>query len=126
MAKSKQPSAAELKSLFTDMILNGYYHLQCIDKEILALDVKNLSEATEDQKNKLHALTMTFVLINDLLHPAHNVSKKLLKKEYEPLIDSYIRRQKNALEQKLVEKCVCKSCQEDNEVKEDKKTEGQS
>lgn len=122
MAKSK-PSAAELKSLFTDMILNGYYHLQCIDKEILALDVKNLADATEDQKNKLHALTMTFVLINDLLHPAHKVSKKLLKKEYGPLIDSYMRRQETALEQKLVEKCVCRSCQENNEAQEDKKAE---
>ena len=123
MVKSKQPSAAELKSLFTEMILNGYYHLQCIDKEILALDVKNLSEATEEQKNKLHALTMTFVLINDLMHPAHKVSKKLLKKEYGPLIDSYMRRQETALQQKLVEKCVCKSCQENNEAEENKKAQ---
>lgn len=121
MAKNK-PTAAELKSLFTEMILNGYYHLQCIDKEILALDVKNLSDATEDQKNKLHALTMTFVLINDLLHPAHKVSKKLLKKEYGSLIDSYMRRQETALAQKLVEKCVCKSCQENNEAEENQET----
>lgn len=123
---NKKPTAAELKSLFTEMILNGYYHLQCIDKEILALDVKNLDSATEDQKNKLHALTMTFVLINDLLHPAHKISKKLLKKEYEPLIDSYMRRQETALEQKIVDKCVCSSCQDKNETQADKKTEGQS
>lgn len=120
---NRKPTAAELKSLFTDMILNGYYHLQCIDKEILALDVKDLSQATEDQKNKLHALTMTFVLINDLLHPAHKVSKKLLKKEYGPLIDSYMRRQETALQQKLVEKCVCRSCQENNEAEENKKAQ---
>lgn len=122
MAKTKQPTAAELKSLFTEMILNGYYHLQCIDKEILAIDVKDLSQATEEQKNKLHALTMTFVLINDLLHPAHKVSKKLLKKDYEPLIDSYMRRQQDALNNKLVEKCVCKSCQENNEAQTSEET----
>ena len=121
MAKNK-PTSAELKSLFTEMILNGYYHLQCIDKEILSLDVKNLESATEDQKNKLHALTMTFVLINDLLHPAHKISKSLLKKEYEPLIDSYMRRQQTALDQKLVEKCTCLACGKEDEVKESQET----
>ena len=125
MAKNK-PSSAELKSLFTEMILNGYYHLQCIDKEILALDVKKIEDATQDQKNKLHALTMTFVLINDLLHPAHKISKSLLKKEYEALIDSYIRRQQTALEQKLVEKCSCIACGKDNEIKENQEAENPS
>ena len=125
MAKNK-PSSAELKSLFTDMMLNGYYHLQCIDKEVLALDVKKLEDATQDQKNKLHALTMTFVLINDLLHPAHEISKHLLPKEYEKLIDSYMRRQKDALSNKLVEKCVCKSCGKDDEAKENQKAENPS
>ena len=116
MSKNKKPTATEIKALFTEMILNGYYHLQCIDKEVLALDVKNLESATEDQKNKLHALTMTFVLINDLLHPAHKISRSLLPKEYEKLIDSYMRRQKDALDNKMVEKCVCKSCLENNET----------
>lgn len=115
MIKNK-PTAKEVKSIFTDLMLNGYYHLQCIDNEIRAIGVKDINDATEDQKNKLHALTMTFVLINDLLHPAHKISKKLLKKDYEPLIDSYIKRQKASIEQKAVEKCFCLSCKEDNET----------
>lgn len=119
VAKNK-PSSAELKSLFTEMILNGYYHLQCIDKEILALDIKKLEDATEDQKNKLHALTMTFVLINDLLHPAHKISKSLLKKDYVPLIDSYMKRHQISIEQNLVEPCKCMACGAGDEVKENK------
>lgn len=119
---NKKPTATELRNLFTEMILNGYYHLQCIDKEILALNVKKVEDATEDQKNKLHALTMTFVLINDLLHPAHKISKKLLKKEYEPLIDSYIRRQQNALEQKLVEPCKCIACGLEDDAQKNQET----
>jgi hypothetical protein len=121
MAKNK-PTATELRNLFTEMMLNSYYHLQCIDKEILALDIKNLSDATEDQKNKLHALTMTFVLINDLIHQGHNISKKLLKKDYLPLIDSYMRRHQTSIEQKLVDPCKCIACGVSDEAQEDQET----
>lgn len=109
----KKIKSAQVKSSFTELLLNSYHHLQCIDKEIKSLDIKDLESATEDQKNKLHALTMTFVLINDLVHPAHKLSKDLLPKEYEKLIDSYMRRQKVSLEQKLVDECFCLSCKED-------------
>lgn len=111
-----KPTAREIKDLLRELTLNGYHHLQCIDKEIKSLDIKDVSSAGEDVKNKLHALTMTFVLINDLLHPIHKISKKLLPKEYLPLIDSYIKRQSISLEQKLIDPCICSSCKEDHEA----------
>jgi hypothetical protein len=114
-------TSKELNSTMTELLLNGYHHLQCIDKEIKSLDIKDIESATEDQKNKLHAMTMTFVLINDLLHPAHKLSKKLLPKEYLPLIESYMKRQRVSFEQKLIDECFCLSCKEDkNEASSNK------
>jgi|GEM_PF-4089724 hypothetical protein len=112
---ANKPTAREIKDITKELALNGYHILQCIDKEIKSLDIKDVSSADEDIKNKLHALTMTFVLVNDILHPMHKLSKKILPKEYLPLIDSYINRHKISLEQKLIDPCICSSCREDNE-----------
>lgn len=113
---ANKPSAREIKDTTKELALNGYHILQCVDKEIKDLDIKEVDNATEDQKNKLHALTMTFVLVNDILHPIHKISKKLLPKEYLPLIESYMKRHKISLEQKLIDPCICGSCKEDNEA----------
>ena len=108
------------KAILTEIMSNGYYHIKAINNEIQALNeimkkegITDPQKASQAQQDQLRALTLTLTLVNDLMHPAHKVSKKLLKKSEGEFINFCINMQKIALTSKLVGECFCSSCKED-------------
>lgn len=118
MSKNKV-APAELRSVLNELLLNGYFHIKAINKEIHEMGITDPKEATAEQQNKLRAMTMTLTLVNDLLHPAHKISKKILPESEWPIVDYCIRAQKHAFELKLIDSCFCTSCKED-QLEQDK------
>lgn len=114
---SNKVSAKEIRSVMIELLSNGYHHIKAINSEIHTMGIKEPEKASEEDQNKLRALTLTLTLINDLIHPAHKMSKKLLNKCELPIIDYCMKAQKVAFESKLVDECFCNSCKEDkNEI----------
>ncbi len=103
-------SAKEARHLLRELMLNSYSHLKALNNEMQSLKIKDPAAASEEQQRTLQALMHTFVLINDLIHPAHEASKKLLYLCDTKFIDFCINAQKVAFETKMVETCPCSSC----------------
>lgn len=110
---SNKLSARDYKKALLEVVSNGYYHIQAINNEIQSMKIDDPKKATSEQQDKLKALTLTLTLINDLIHPAHAISKSILKGK-DQLIDYCINMQKIALENKLIDTCFCSSCAKDN------------
>jgi hypothetical protein len=116
MKPKNKVSAREIKSVFLEVLLNGYHHIAAINKELHELKIEDPNNATPEQQQKLRALTLTLTLINDLIHPAHKISKNMLKESQLPLVDYCMNMQKVALETKLVDECFCSSCSQDKKT----------
>jgi hypothetical protein len=108
---SNRLTAKDYKRVLIDVVSNGYHHIQAINNEIQSMKIEDPKNATQEQQDKLRALTLTMTLVNDLIHPAHILSKSVLKGKDE-LIDYCVRMQKIAFENKLVDECFCSSCKE--------------
>lgn len=119
MSQKSKTTAAEVKQVLTELLLNAYSHIKAVNNEIHALGIKDPQEASADDQNKLRAMTLTLTLINDIIHPAHEISKKILNKSEHPIIDYCIKAQKVAFESKLVDECNCTSCKNNKQVKND-------
>lgn len=110
---SKKYTSKDYKRVLTEVLTNGFYHIQAINNEIQAMKITDPATASQDDQNKLRALTMTLTLVNDLIHPAHPISYACTKVNPE-LIDYCVNIQKKALEHKLVDKCFCSICSQSN------------
>ena len=117
MTKQVSPKAKEVKLVLIEILSNGYNHIKAINNEIHALNIKEPQDATPEVQDKLKALTLTLTLVNDLIHPAHKMSKSLFNKCDMPIVDYCIKAQKVAFESKLVDDCYCGSCVEDKDGK---------
>jgi len=104
-------TARDYKRVLLDVVSNGYHHIQAINNEIQSMKIQDPKSATQEEQDKLRALTLTMTLVNDLIHPAHKISKSILKGKDE-LVDYCIRMQKIAFENKLIDECFCSSCKE--------------
>lgn len=117
MNQQIKPTAKEIKAVLIEILSNGYHHIKCINNEIHSMNIKEPEKESQEVQDKLRALTLTLTLINDLIHPGHKISKKILNKCEEPIIDYCMNAQKIAFTSKLVEECPCNSCKEDkNEI----------
>lgn len=114
MARSSKIPSKDIRRVFEEIIGAAYNHITCINNEIQKLNIKDVDKASQDDKNKLSALTHTIILINDLIHPAHKISKIMFNKCESTIVDLCIKLQREALDKKLVDECSCSSCKEDN------------
>jgi hypothetical protein len=108
--KSNTIGAKESRQLLRELMLNGYSHLKALNNEMQALKITDPATAPEEDQRKLQALMHTFVLINDLIHPAHEAAKRLLHKCDTRFIDYCMNAQRVAFESKMVETCPCSTC----------------
>lgn len=108
--------AKEARQYLRELMLNGYSHLRALNNEMQSLKIKDPATATEDQQRQLQAMMHTFVLINDLIHPCHEISKKLLNKCDTRFIDFCMTAQVEAFRAKMVDECPCLACKNRNEI----------
>lgn len=110
---SNRLTAKDYKRVLMDVISNGYHHIQAINNEIQQMKIEDPKSATQSEQDKLRALTLTMTLVNDLIHPAHKISKEMLKGKDE-LIDYCMRMQKIAFQNKLIDECYCSVCKSED------------
>lgn len=107
-------TAKDYKKVLIDVVSNGYHHIQAINNEIQSMKIEDPKKALPGEQDKLRALTLTMTLVNDLIHPAHDISRTFMKDKI-PLIDYCSNMQKIAFDNKLVDECFCGSCKTKSE-----------
>ena len=105
--------AKKVRQILTQVVATALNHIIYLNNEMAKMGIKDPKDASQEDRNKLAAMTHTIVMINDLIHPAHKILKPLLNKSEDPIIDLCIKIQKDALISKLVDPCLCNSCVDD-------------
>lgn len=111
---TKKYTARDYRRILTDVVTNGYYHIQAINNEIQAMKIADPKDASQSDQDKLRALTLTMTLINDLIHPAHEISRKIVD-DKQDLINYCVNLQKIAFTNKLIDPCFCSVCKDEVE-----------
>lgn len=106
---SNRLTAKDYKRVLSEVIEYSYNYLVHIHKDIEKL--KKIEKKSESDLRDLDALVHTFDLVNDIIHPAHDISRTLIK--IHPSFISYIQDMHKAqVKDKNPEPCWCSSCKE--------------
>lgn len=100
----------DYKKVLSEVIEYAYLYLVHIHKDIQ--DAKKIEKMTDQDLRNLDALVHTFDLVNDLIHPAHNISKHLVKMP-ESFIDYIKEMHTKQVKEKNPKQCWCSSCKEE-------------
>lgn len=118
MARTKAKyKAADIKIAMQEVLMNGLSHVKSLNNELQKMSVVDPTQATEEQKSQLAALTYTLSLIVDLLHPAHKVGYEILNKCDHPMLDFCEGTQRESFKSNIVDPCFCTSCKENKNEK---------
>lgn len=106
----------EYKQTLFEVLRNGYSHISELKKELGKFDIKSkedIEKLSQEDRDKFQSLVLVSTVINDLIHPGHNVSYNLFKdKDMHKFIDFCKEQQAFAFKEKAVEECSCSSCLE--------------
>lgn len=108
---------AALKIILSDVINIAMQHMTA-----LAIELKNLDITPDNMKSKstqelMAAETMSNILtiINDVIHPAHDIMTQLFDKNVEDFVTKCKTNQKLAIDKKMINpKCECYACRGNN------------
>jgi hypothetical protein len=81
--------------------------------ELKALDINdsNIKDKTPAQIATAQTMSNMLTIINDVIHPAHDIAVQLFDKDVSPFVDYCIKNQALAIEKKLISaSCNCNSC----------------
>lgn len=101
MAKKRNPTL-NAEQVLREVLLGAFLHIDSLNKAI-----DKLTDAEEQRRN---LLTLTAVLVNDIIHPAHKICRKYFP-GCEDMIDQFEENQKLAVDNKLVPPCKCSTCE---------------
>lgn len=106
---NKRISTKDYKRILSEVTEYAYNYLVHIHKDIAA--AKKAENKTEQDLRNLDALVHTFDLVNDLIHPAHDISRDLIK--IHPSFVDYIQEMhEKQVKAHNPEPCWCSSCKE--------------
>lgn len=106
---SKKLSSRDYKRVLTEITEYAYNYLIHIHKDIQ--NAKKIENKSEQDLGNLDALVHTFDLVNDIIHPAHNISRSILK--IHPTFIDYIQEMHiKQVKEHNPEPCWCSSCKE--------------
>ena len=112
---------ADYKRILTEVTEYAYNYMVHIHKEIQ--EVRKIEDKDDQVLRNLDALVHTFDLVNDLIHPAHDVSRKLL--EVHPSFIDYVKKMHvEQVRKHNPEPCWCSSCREEAQAELNKKNIG--
>ncbi len=103
---------AHIKQVLSDVISISMSHIQDIALKLKDLNIteENLKDQPEDKKQRSIVLNNILTLINDAIHPAHNLAKELYP-DATQFIELCQQNHKLAIERKLISSiCHCYSC----------------
>lgn len=106
-------SATHLKMILADVMSVAFQHMRSLGLELKALNIQEDNVASKTKEELFAAETMSHILtiINDVIHPAHDICDHLFDKDMKEFVDYCKKNQKMAIEKKLIlENCMCSSC----------------
>ncbi len=109
----KTNSATHLKMVVSDMLSISFQHMAAMAQELKALDITedNMKDKTQAQIATAQTMSNMLTIINDVIHPAHDIAVQLFDKDVSPFVDYCIKNQALAIEKKLISaSCSCSSC----------------
>ena len=103
---------AHIKQVLTDVIAISMSHIQDLALKLKKLNIteENLASKSEEEKNRSIVLNNILTIINDAIHPAHDLAKELFPGASQ-FIDLCKDNHKLAIERKLIAStCSCYTC----------------
>ena len=109
----KTNSVTHLKMVVSDMLSISFQHMAAMAHELKALDITdaNIKDKTPAQIATAQTMSNMLTIINDVIHPAHDIAAQLFDKDVKEFVDYCIKNQALAIEKKLITPtCKCYSC----------------
>ena len=109
----KTNSATHLKMIVSDMLSLSFQHMAAMAHELKALDITdaNIKDKTPAQIATAQTMSNMLTIINDVIHPAHDIAVQLFDKDVSEFVAFCIKNQALAIEKKLIaSSCSCNSC----------------
>jgi len=105
-----------MTTVIKETVGNGVSHLKAIGDEIVRMNVKDMDAYKElGVEDQAHFQKLQFLqhIINDIIHPLHEISLELFKED-KALFTDLIKRNQSARSSKLLPPCFCSSCSQSN------------
>lgn len=102
----KKHSASHLRLVVSDIMINGYEILQALNKEIS--DIKP-GETDPVKLEHLQRTMGTFMIVNHVIHPGHDVSLTMLPGAAK-LIEALMKDYEHSVQRKIIMRDKCYSC----------------
>ncbi len=115
----KTNSATHLKMILADVVSTAFQHMAAMAKELKDLDITedNLKDKTREQIATAQVMSNMLTIINDVIHPAHDVAVSLFDEDFKEFVDYCVKNQALAIEKKLITNtCKCYSCKQNQSI----------
>lgn len=109
----KKNSRSHLEMILSDIISIAFQHMAAMADELKQLDITeaNIKDKTPAQIATAQTMSNMLTIINDVIHPAHDMAPTLFDKDVKEFVDYCIKNQQLAIEKKLIaDTCRCYSC----------------
>lgn len=109
----KANSGTHLKMITADILSIAFQHMAAMAEELKQLDITeaNIKDKTPAQIATAKTMSGMLTIINDVIHPAHDIATSLFDKDVKEFVDYCINNQRLAIENKLISAvCKCYSC----------------
>jgi len=106
---SKKTKSADVRYMLDTILSHSLFHMHELEKQIDLLKLKMDGTDKPEDLQKARVFTLVLTILNDSIHSAHGYIGKVFSKE---IADRYIKNQKTAFDNKLVNPCSCNDCKE--------------
>lgn len=110
----KTNSATHLKMILKDVVSTGFQHMAALAEQLKEMNIteENIKDKTKEEIMVAQTMGNILTIINDVLHPAHDVAVSLFEdKDITEFVNYCIANQQRAIEKKLISPiCKCYSC----------------
>ena len=111
----KTNSATHLKMILSDVVSIAFQHMAAMARELEALKIteENIKDKTAAEIATMQTMSNMLTIINDVIHPAHEIAPQLFDKDVKEFVDYCVKNQALAIEKKLItDTCKCYSCKQ--------------
>ncbi len=109
----KTNSATHLKMILSDVVSIAFQHMAAMAEEIKKIDIseENIKDKSKAEIATAQTMSNMLTIINDVIHPAHDIATQLFDKDVKEFVDYCIKNQQLAIDKKLISPtCKCYSC----------------
>jgi hypothetical protein len=106
---SKRTKSADVRYMLDTILSHSLFHMHELEKQVEVLKLKMDGTDKPEDLQKARVLTLVLTILNDSIHPSHAYISKVFSKQ---VAEKYVKNQKLAFDNKLVNPCSCNDCKE--------------